>query len=419
MAAFLAQPSPGLAQQEEESCITCHAALGDERLSNPVELLADDVHADASFGCVACHGGDGSMMSMASMDPARGYVGVPEPHEVELVCGRCHSDAQFMRQFNPSLRVDQVAEYRTSVHGTRLAQFGDQKVATCISCHPAHSIKPPGDPSSSVHPLNVAGTCGSCHSDADYMEPYGIPTDQREKYELSYHWHMLSEVGDLSAPTCNDCHGNHGAAPPGISWVGNVCGQCHTVMSELFAESFHSPIFAMMGRPGCATCHENHDIEPAGDELLGLTEGAACRMCHSETSAGGAVASLMRSQIDSLVTAFETADSILDRAENAGMEVSEALFALGDARTALISARTAVHSFSLDMVSEEVEAGLETTSQAHAQGQRALEELQFRRMGLAVSVGVILLLIVGLVLKIKQLESTPRLDAGQSVRGGE
>ncbi len=417
-AMLLLLPSLCLAQQEEESCVTCHAALPDERLSNPVSQLADDVHADAGFSCVACHGGDGTVMGMASMDPALGYVGVPEAHEVEPLCGRCHSDAQFMRRFNPSLRVDQVTEYRTSVHGSRLLEFGDQRVATCVSCHPAHSIKSPGDPSSSVHPTNVAGTCGSCHSDADYMEPYGIPTDQREKYELSYHWHMLSEEGDLSAPTCNDCHGNHGAAPPGISWVGNVCGQCHTVMGELFAESFHSRIFTMMGRPGCATCHQNHDIEQAGDELLGLGEGAACAMCHSDSSAGGVVASLMRSRIDSLVVVFDAADSILGRAENAGMEVSEALFELSDARTALISARTAVHSFSLDAVAVEVEAGLETTSRAYARGEEAMADLVFRRLGWAVSVGIILILIIGLVLKIKQLESRSRFDAGQTDKTG-
>src|SRR6266540_7241295 len=33
------------------------------------------------------------------------------------ICGRCHSDAQFMKRYNPALRVDQVAEYATSVHG--------------------------------------------------------------------------------------------------------------------------------------------------------------------------------------------------------------------------------------------------------------------------------------------------------------
>jgi hypothetical protein len=396
---------PRLGQaQEQSSCTGCHTALSDERLSAPVSLLEQDVHSHAGFGCVACHGGDASEFSMLAMDPARGYIGIPERREVERLCGRCHSDADFMKRYDPGIRVDQVAEYRTSVHGSRLAAVNDPRVATCINCHPAHSIKPPSDPSSSVYPLNVAETCGECHADADYMSPYTIPTDQHDRYMESIHWHMLSEEGDLSAPTCNDCHGNHGAAPPGVSWVGNVCGQCHMVMGELFAESFHSDIFTMLGRPGCVTCHENHRTTQAGDEFLGLDEGAACAMCHTESSAGGMVASSMRGAIDSLRADLEAADSILSMAENAGMEVSEAQFGLGDARTALISARTAIHSFSLEAVREEVDAGLEVTAAAYTGGEGALRDVQVRRIGLAVSVAIILVLIVGLVMKIRQFE---------------
>jgi hypothetical protein len=403
--AGLSLPAVALAQVPGGSCVTCHAALSsDARLSGPVEAYAADTHAQRDIGCVACHGGDAEIAGMAAMDPAKGYIGVPQRGEIPRLCGRCHSDAAFMRRYNPSLRVDQVAEYRTSVHGHLLLEEGDARVATCSSCHPAHSIKPPTDPTSSVHPLNVVETCGACHADPEYMAPYDIATDQHDKYQQSIHWQKLSEDGDLSAPTCNDCHGNHGAAPPGVSWVGNVCGQCHSVMAQLFTESFHSQIFAMLGRPGCATCHTNHEIIEASDELLGLGEGAACAMCHSEESGGGRVATEMRALIDSLSATHEQADSILHQAENAGMEVSQAQFDLSLATTALINARTAVHSFSVDSVGTAVDEGLEVAGQAYARGSDALDELQFRRMGLAVSVGIILLLIVGLVMKIRQLE---------------
>lgn len=398
-------PSPAAAQAPEESCVTCHGAFSDARLAGPVRTYAEDVHAAKGFGCVACHGGDAGEPGMAAMDPAKGYIGVPEREEVPLLCGRCHSSADFMRRYNPSLRVDQLAEYRTSVHGHLLLERGDTRVATCVGCHPAHSIKPPSDPTSSVYPLNVIGTCAGCHADPEYMEPYNIPTDQHEKYLGSVHWRMLSVEGDMSAPTCNDCHGNHGATPPGISWVGNVCGQCHTVMGQLFEESFHSQIFAMLGTPGCATCHGNHEIVEAGDELLGVGEGAACAQCHGESSTGGQIAMEMSALIDSLSGEYSNADSILSRAEHAGMEVSQAQFDLNAANTALVSARTAIHSFSADAVGAEVDAGLEITSQAYARGEGALQELQFRRMGLAISVAIILMLLVGLVMKIRQVES--------------
>ena len=76
------------------------------------------------------------------MDPRKGFVGKPAGRQVLQVCGRCHADAAFMRRYNPSLRVDQVTEYSASVHGQRLLGQGDTAVATCVSCHPAHQIRP-------------------------------------------------------------------------------------------------------------------------------------------------------------------------------------------------------------------------------------------------------------------------------------
>jgi predicted CXXCH cytochrome family protein len=399
-----AGPGPAAAAEPPaESCVTCHLAIGDERLTAPIKAFAGDVHATRGFGCAACHGGDPREPGMEAMDPAKGYVGVPRRQQVVQVCGRCHADARFMKQYNPNLRVDQVAEYATSVHGRRLREAGDAKVAVCSSCHAAHAIRPASDPKSSVHPLRVAETCGRCHGDPTYMAPYKIPTDQVARYRTSVHWAVMSR-GDLSAPTCNDCHGNHGAAPPGISWVGNVCGQCHTVMADLFARSRHAQVFAQMGVPGCATCHDNHAILPAGDELLGLGAGAVCAGCHTAEDGGGKVAAGARALVDSLGGEIARARAILAQAEHAGMEVSQAQFDLNGATDALIKARASVHAFSLDAVKKEVEPGLAIGAKAHARGVRALEELGFRRRGLVVSVAIILALIGGIVLKIRQLE---------------
>jgi hypothetical protein len=403
--AALAHMPPPVAAQEPpvDYCSSCHSAL-DERLSAPVTAFATDIHSERGLTCVSCHGGDATAAGLAGMDPAKGFVGKPGAERTPEFCGRCHSDAQFMRQYNPSIRVDQVTEYVTSVHGRRLAELGDTAVATCTSCHPAHSIRPPTDPLSSVNPLNVAETCGACHANAEYMAEYPIPTDQLERYQRSVHWEMMSVERDLSAPTCNDCHGNHGAAPPGISWVGNVCGQCHSVMADNFSQSRHAQTFAMLGMPGCATCHQNHDIVRASDEMLGLGEGAVCARCHAEGDTGGEAATAMRSLIDSLGSSFEAADSILGLAEQAGMEVSEAQFELGRANNAAVQARASMHAFSVEAVRENVEEGLGITLEAHQRGQGALAELQFRRTGLAISVTIIVVLIVGLVLRIRQLE---------------
>lgn len=401
--ALLGWASPAAAQRVAESCTTCHLEIGDERLAAPVKAFAEDIHAAKGFGCASCHGGDPKEAGMEAMDPAKGYIGKPERQQVVQLCGRCHSDARFMKRYNPGLRVDQVIEYASSVHGRRLRELGDPKVATCVSCHPAHAIRPPSDPASSIHPVRVAETCGRCHADPRYMEPYRIRTDQLRKYRGSIHWKTMAEKGDLSAPTCNDCHGNHGAAPPGISWVGNVCGQCHAVMADLFAKSRHARIFTQMGVPGCATCHDNHEIKPATDEMLGLGEGAVCATCHAADDGGGKAAAEMRALIDSLRGESDKARAILLQAEHAGMEVSQAQFELKGATDALVKGRAAVHAFAVEGVKREVEVGRTISAKAYSRGVRALEDLQFRRKGLAVSVAIILALIVGLVFKIRQV----------------
>lgn len=394
------------AQTAGSSCVACHEVLGGA-MAEPVTAYRQDVHAARGFGCVACHGGDAEEAGPDAMDPARGFVGTPRGSAVLQVCGRCHSDPAFMRRYDPALRVDQVAEYLTSVHGRRLMQHGDTNVATCADCHPAHAIRPASDPESSVHPMHVARTCGACHTDSTRFAPYGIPTDQLPKYERSVHWYALSEGGDLAAPTCNDCHGNHGAAPPGVAWVGNVCGQCHAMMADLFEESRHASVFAMMGQPGCATCHGNHEILPATDEMLGLEEGTVCANCHTADDTGGQTARTMRALIDSLVTLHDSAHTLLVRAERAGVEVSQAQLELRGAMDALFRARAGVHRFAMDPVRGDVDTGMAVARQGLERGHDALRELLFRRVGLAVSVTIIVLLIVALLLKIRNLGEPP------------
>jgi bacterioferritin-associated ferredoxin len=307
-----------------------------------------------------------------------------------------------MRRYNPSPRIDQVAEYRTSIHGQRLFGLGDQRVATCTSCHTAHSIRPPSDPESSVHPPRVAETCGACHADVARMKDYGIPTDQLAQYRQSVHWKAMDAGGDLSAPTCNDCHGNHGAAPPEVESVGNVCGQCHTVQQDLFAASAHAPAFVELGRPGCAGCHGNHAIPETSDEMLALGPGAVCGECHTAAEWEGKTAVAMHGYIELLKRQRERSDSLLSRAEEAGLEVSQAQFELEDATNAIVRARASTHSASLDSVRTRVEEGFKITENARERGQAAFRDLRIRRLGLAVSSGIIATLIVGLVMKIRR-----------------
>ena len=384
-----------------EDCRDCHLGLDDDRLAEPARIYDTDVHAETGFGCLACHGSGGE----AVLDPSRGFLAAPERREIPGMCGRCHSDAAFMRQFDPGMRVDQVTEYWTSGHGTRLRESDDPDVATCVDCHPAHEIRPPSDPESTVHASNVLTTCARCHADEEVMAGRESGTSQVEQYSGSVHGVMLAE-GDLSAPVCNDCHGNHGAAPPGVSAVRNVCGQCHSVMAEYFDQSGHEEVFDEEDLAGCAACHGRHDIEPATDAALEVRAREVCGECHEASSPERIVFDRVALVLDSLDEAAEAAHSVLEEAENLGMEVSQALFELEDVTNAQHRARSAIHAFAVEPVRQEVAAGLEITGRARARGQEALEEHRFRRVGLGVSTGIITMLIVALLIKIRQMETT-------------
>jgi predicted CXXCH cytochrome family protein len=378
--------------------------LTDPRLSNPAKLFDNDIHRSRGLSCNDCHGGDPNAdTSAAAKDPSKGYLGKPKTLDIPAYCGKCHSDANLMKRFNPSLRVDQEKEYYTSVHG-QLLKTGEQKVATCISCHTVHGIRAVSDPLSSVYPLNVADTCAKCHGNADYMRSFKIPTDQVAKFKTSVHAKSLYDKQDLSAPTCNDCHGNHGAAPPGIASVANVCGQCHARQADLFQTSPHKVAFDQKSLAECITCHSNHDIAKPTDQMIGTQQGALCVNCHTNGDKGFIAAGHMRSRIDQLIASIDKSTDILTVAERKGMEVSKPKFDLKGATDALTHARVLIHSSSAAEVDKVVGPGLDVADKGYQAGLAALAELSFRRKGLAVSLVFILFLALLVYLKIKQIE---------------
>ena len=394
--------SPGVDQ-----CMSCHLELEDKELHAPARLLEQDIHNRQGLACADCHGGDPTSDDEdISMDEAVGFVGIPSRAEISGFCGRCHSDATYIRQYNPALRIDQETLYHTSVHGQRLLENGDHKVAVCTDCHGAHGILPGADPRSPVNTANVPQTCGRCHSDPIYMREYGIPTDQFEKYRGSVHGRPLLEEGDLSAPACNDCHGNHGATPPGVNSLANVCGQCHSINNELVNASPHRPAFERLGIAACETCHSHHDIQSPSDEMVGDSTPALCVRCHHEDKwpRGLEGARTIRAALDSLSRRHAGAQAIVRRAERAGMEVGEALFALNEAAGQLTRARSTLHTFDPEKVTAVSKAGIELAEAAENQGLAALDELQFRRKGLGASLAVIVLLGVALLFKIRSLD---------------
>ena len=390
--------------QTPNSCLECHSALP-EPLGVSQEKFSQDIHAQKGLTCASCHGGDPTSDDPdKAMSRKAGWKGKIDRKQVPQLCGSCHSDPAYIRQFNPSLRTDQLNQYHTSVHGKRLAA-GDTKVAVCTDCHSVHDLRAPSDPRSTVNPVNVANTCARCHADANHMKGYSIPTDQFAKYSTSVHHEALAVRGDLSAPTCTTCHGNHGAAPPGVDKVQNVCSTCHVFQAQMYEKSSHREAFQAASLPGCVVCHSNHGISHPTDAKLGNGPEAVCMQCHSPGDACDQARVDLLSGLGRLDRAIKNADQVIGVAESSGMEVSEARLGQNQARDWLTKARVTVHSFRKDLMDQDIQAGLNITAKNLQAGQKAMAERDYRRVGLGMSLIAIGVVLAGLRLYIKKIES--------------
>jgi hypothetical protein len=391
---------------EETSCYACHTEL-DEGVEGATTQILADIHSAKGLGCHDCHAGDPTAGfdgdPFAAHDEEKGFRGAPSRLEIPRFCARCHSDPSYMKRFDPDARVDQLAEYETSAHGLRNAA-GDGRTAVCTDCHGIHGILAVEDSRGPVHPTRVADTCARCHANADRMGRYGLSTNQVADYRQSVHAHALYEKGDTSAPTCNDCHGNHGAIPPGVDSVANVCGTCHLREGSLFRETERKLDVDLEACIQCAICHDNHAIRRPTHEMIGVGPASTCTACHAEGEETYDHVARMGEAVLALKTRIEEAEGLLHEAERAGMEVRPDLYELREASDQLVELRVLAHSFDVERYLEAAGKGMEAADAGVEAGHGAFAELRTRRLGLAASLIVILAVIVALALKIRQME---------------
>jgi predicted CXXCH cytochrome family protein len=202
------------------------------------------------------------------------------------LCTLCH----------PDVRV----EFERSIHAT--------EHVTCVSCHG-------GNPSAStveaahrgkfrerIRRRDQPALCATCHSDAEQMSPYNLPTGQYALYQTSQHGRALAK-GDENAAVCTDCHGVHeilrsddARSSVYAANIPETCGRCHSdsaLMSRYglsgdpnadFIEGSHGR--ALLERmdasaPGCARCHGAHGATPPGVGDV----NKVCGQCHTRTRA--------------------------------------------------------------------------------------------------------------------------------------
>jgi len=421
----------------EDFCIVCHAdpwqdknavfspdpeATNTPRHLNLVEYTSD-VHFRRGVSCAGCHGGD--PFDVVMTPPT--YESMPKApgrHEDRTwgpaFCARCHADTAYMRRFNPNLPTDQYSKYQESHHGKLLLGEGDSKPAQCVSCHGSHSIRSPKSPRSQVYPKNVPATCGRCHADADYMRGYlsskgePLPTDQLRSYERSVHGRALLEKGDLGAPACNDCHGNHAAMPPEISSVAQVCRTCHAGNGELFDGTLHKKAFERNGWSECGYCHGTHDVTKADDSMLDEATNRLCFDCHEEYARDNPKCEETARYFYASITNLDHQTNLvveqIEPLAERGLDVVPLSNVVNELRDILKQSRSRIHAFDRSEF-EGIEArGNEALQSAANLIEKAEAEYQFRLKGLAAAVVLMILLATLLGLKIREMESREQTD---------
>jgi hypothetical protein len=254
-----AQAPPAVASRE---CTICHGrpefkVVRSDGSIVPLfidqQQLTDSVHA--RWQCVDCHA-----------DATR----IPHPAPLARVnCQRCHFAGN---SAGAPQDVDYDA-YGRSVHG-RLRQAGNTKAPTCRDCHGSHDVRSRTDASSRVSRADLPRTCGRCH-----VEVFA-------HFERSVHGQALLVKGNLEAPNCASCHGEHNIMRAreqgsGVSAarIPDTCSNCHGSMAfntrfnipidpvKTFEHSFHGIANSLgsLNVAECSSCHTAHDVLPPQD----------------------------------------------------------------------------------------------------------------------------------------------------------
>ena len=136
---------------------------------------------------------------------------------------------------------------------------------------------------------------------------------------------------------------------------------------------------------------------------------AVCSSCHPAGSSQHNTAVQMAGWINGLDAALRQSEALLKRAEEFGMDVSEAQMRLIDGRESLVKSRLVIHSMQVEQIRNSVAAGSAIADETLKAGQAALHEKDIRPLGLAISVVLIVITMIAIRMLIRRLENaSPR-----------
>lgn len=240
-------------------CLSCHSdpTLQDASGKN-IGVSADQFHASVhgSLPCTSCH---------------TSIHDYPHPaQQAPVQCETCHADES------------------SSLAGSVHAKASDHP---CLGCHGSpHQIVPKTDPASTVYPLNIPKTCGSCHGNEAMAKKYHLP-NVYSLYLDSIHGFALGKEGLLVAANCTSCHGSHKILshtnPQSSTFRTNIpqtCGSCHFGINEQYQRGVHGKAVAAgnLSAPVCTDCHTAHGIvEPTSADFR-MQSTPVCGSCHRD-----------------------------------------------------------------------------------------------------------------------------------------
>jgi cytochrome b subunit of formate dehydrogenase/nitrate/TMAO reductase-like tetraheme cytochrome c subunit len=140
-----------------QTCGACHTDLSEEYRAS-IHGRAFEAGYGDSPTCTDCHG---EHHILAHDDPdAR----TSDAHMALDLCADCHDDPEIIEKYGMQEGV--VGSYEDSYHAWATS-LEHGHVASCVSCHTAHSVLPKSDSASTVSEQNVVATCQQCHPSAD------------------------------------------------------------------------------------------------------------------------------------------------------------------------------------------------------------------------------------------------------------
>ncbi|HPS79636.1 MAG TPA: cytochrome c3 family protein [Thermoanaerobaculaceae bacterium] len=276
------------------NCASCHTAHLILPHTDPASSIA---RTNIARTCAVCH----AQIEMVHRKIIKGELWEKQAH-VLPACVDCHQPHKVRRLLYDQGMAD----------------------ADCLRCHANEGLKARDGRPMFVKAAEVAASrhvkvaCSQCHSqvEASRTRPCETITSKvdcaachaeiGQQYLASRHGRLLAG-GDPNAPSCKECHGQHGvrgkldsSSPTFPTRVPQLCGRCHRQgqkaaarmasnhqgQVEGYIESIHGKGLAESGltvTATCTSCHTAHRVEPASDPNSTVSRAhipQTCGACH-------------------------------------------------------------------------------------------------------------------------------------------